>query len=61
MNIQFAVPLGGMKFGIQGLDIASPQGSYAYPNGKSCLTPNSKEYILYTVINDEKYFASSKF
>jgi len=30
LNIQFAMPLGGMKFGIQACDMAYPQGSYAY-------------------------------
>jgi len=60
MNIQFAMPSGGMQFGIQGRDIAYPQGSYAYSNGKSCLTPSSKEYLLYTATKNEKYFAFSK-
>jgi hypothetical protein len=61
MNIQFAMPLGGMKFGIQSLDIAYPQELYAYPNGKGCLTPSSKEYLLNAATKNEKYFACSKF
>jgi len=61
MNIQFAKPLGGIQFGIQGLDITYPQGSYAYSSSKSCLTPSLKEYLLYAVTKNEKYFAFSKF
>jgi len=45
MNIQFAIPLGGMQFGTQGHDTAYPQGSDAYSNSQSCLTPSSKEYL----------------
>jgi hypothetical protein len=57
MNILFTMQLGGMKFGIQSLDIAYPQGPYAYPKDKGCVTPSSKEYLLYTVTKNEKYFA----
>lgn len=55
------MPLGGTQFGIQGLDTAYQQGLYAYSNGKCCLTPSLKEYLLYTATRNEKYFAFLKF
>jgi hypothetical protein len=48
MNIQSAMPLGGMKSGIQSLDIAYPQGLYAYTNNKGY-----KIFFMFKILGEQ--------